>query len=191
MKLYLTFLSLSFVLLSCAPTKHYVYSFTMRKPTVSDKLIYDNDTMNISFSVRTKTISFTIVNKTEDGIKINWDEVSFSVGTKTYRVVHSQTGAIRVHEVQPPTTIPPHATMKDFIAPSGNVYFDTEFFTNAPVVKLKEIFPAIDYGKKHIREYILSRKGKTIIIFLPFYMRGAYVSKYYEISIDDVKSKKK
>lgn len=191
MRLCLFALAIACTILSCTPTKTYVYSASMKKPAISDRLFYENDTMTISFRLNTKTIGFTIENKTEDGIKIDWDEVSLSLGAKTYRVVHSETGAAKVREVQPPSTIPPHATLKDFIVPAGNVYFDRDFFTNVQVVKLKELFPTTDNASKARKDYILSRKGKSVIIFMPFYMRGQYVSKYYEIVIDDVTEKKK
>jgi hypothetical protein len=162
----------------------------MTYPVQNSDLIYENDTLKIGFKLNPKDILVNIRNKSETGIKINWDELSFSINAKTYRIVHKETGVIKINEVQPPTTIPPHSVLDDILVPAQNVKSNYSIYFNTYLTHVDDIFPNNDYGFKAKREYIQSMKGGTITIFLPFYMDGKYVSKYYTLNIIDVYKKK-
>jgi hypothetical protein len=148
--------------------------------------------MSISFNLAPKWIKFEIYNKSTDGIKIDWDEVSFSVNGKTSRTVHKETAIAKVNDVQPPTTIPPRSNLSDFLVPSNKIYFvNSVLLTNGTFTKVDDIFPITDYGFKKNKNLIQSLKGVRITIFLPYYMKGVYVSQYYDLLINDVQPKKK
>ncbi len=60
----------------------------MSHPKENSKLQYENDTMSINFNPTVKGIEMEIFNKTNEGMKMEWDEISISVSGKTYRVLH-------------------------------------------------------------------------------------------------------
>jgi hypothetical protein len=65
----------------------------LERPQKSNALLYENDTKSISFDFTEKWINFKMYNKIEDGIRVNWDELSMSINGKAARVVHKETGA--------------------------------------------------------------------------------------------------
>ncbi|HWC53505.1 MAG TPA: hypothetical protein VG676_07990, partial [Chitinophagaceae bacterium] len=101
MKKTLIILFIIFTFVSCT-SKLYNYKTAMTYPVQNSDLIYENDTLKIGFKLNPKDILVNIRNKSETGIKINWDELSFSINAKTYRIVHKETGVIKINEVQPP-----------------------------------------------------------------------------------------
>lgn len=176
-------------LISCS-TRMYNYTTVMTYPVNNSDLIYENDTLKIGFQLQPKYILINIRNKSETGLKINWDEVSFSINGKTFRVIHKETGVIKINEVQPPTTIPPHSVLEDILVPAQNVKVSYSIYFDTYLTHLNDIFPKTDYGFKSRKEVIQALKGARITIFLPFYMQGKYVSKYYDLVIENIVSHK-
>ena len=117
----------------------------------SDTLIFSDEFIDIKFSVLEKLIDFHIQNKTNEGIKINWDELSFiSPDGTASRVNHSS--GIRVIEKgnpQVPTVIPPNTKISDSLIPTKNIYYSYDW--NA-----KDLFPGenkIIYNDKEFGIY--------------------------------------
>lgn len=95
--------------IGCSSQKYYSYDVSMTYPKESKQLFFENDTFSVTFNLNEKAIETFIYNKSNSGIRINWDEVSFSINGKTYRAVHAQTALRSINDVQPPTTIPPRS----------------------------------------------------------------------------------
>lgn len=169
---------------SCT-SKYLIYDFKMKHPVESRQLEYENDTFSIVFEFERQTINFTILNKTNDGIKVNWDEVSFSVNGKAQRAVHKETGVYKISDIQPPTTIPPKSTLEDFLIPTDNVRYSN--ISNRTYVITKDIFPITATGKKKLEAAIKKYKGTKVTVFLPLYIGNKYQSFYYDIYIEDVR----
>jgi hypothetical protein len=126
-----------------------------------------------------------LLNKSNEGIKISWDEVSFSINGEAYRAVHKATGVMSINMVQPPTTIPPRASLQDYLVPSSNIKIQS----GGTIIQ--NMFPTYDYGNKKTKAAALALKGTRITVFLPYYMAGKYVSAYYDIMINNVTQYKK
>lgn len=169
---------------SSCTAKYFNYNIRMTHPVISNGLEYENDTFYISFDITSKTINFTILNKIEDGIKINWDEVSFSINGKAQRAVHKETGVYKISDMQPPTTIPPKSTLKDFLIPTTNIKYTN--FANRTYTIIGEILPKQEFGKKNQNAVIKKYKGTKITVFMPFYIGGKYLTRYYDFTIDDI-----
>ncbi len=86
---------------------------------------YENDTFSITYELQPEWVGFEIYNKSEEGLRIDWDEVSISLSGKAVRVVHKETGVIHTTEVQPPTTIPPKSKFEDVLIPTDDVRWST------------------------------------------------------------------
>lgn len=185
MKKHLLYLVIAISLISCSE-RTYVYQTELLKPSESKELVYENDTLKISFLLQPKYIEVNLFNKTDDGVRINWDEVSFSINGKAQRIVHKETATDKVTETQPPTSIPPKSNLRDLL-------LSTDYLTYRQLpgqkltVSILEMFPNADYGSKKRKAQINALRGTKVMIYLPFYMRGNYVGKSYEIWIRDIK----
>jgi hypothetical protein len=70
-------------------------------------------------------VGFAIENKTDSGIKINWDEISFiSPDGRAFRVIHSWDRLIDRNNPQAPTVIPPKSRIVEMVIPSDNIHYD-------------------------------------------------------------------
>lgn len=169
-------------LFSCS--RSYTYNIQMEE---KGGLNYSDDTMDISFNFDPKFIYFELFNKSTEGIKINWDEVSISEGGNAKRVLHKETNSYNINDVQPPTTVPPKSRLKDAFIPSDNVKHVMS--GGRRVVRIIQSRPSTDYGRKKYREKILAQKGERISIYLPYYVRNEFRSKTFDFVIKDVVSK--
>ena len=156
----------------------------MVRPVESRTMEFENDSFHILFDVQYKKIVFTILNKMEDGIRINWDEVSFSLNGRAKRTVHKETGEYKIRDVQPPTTIPPKSSLKDFLIPTDIIRYGRIGYSNYTIIG--NILPLEASGKTQQRDVIRKYKGTKITVFLPFYIAGKYVTRYYDLMINDV-----
>jgi hypothetical protein len=176
------------VLVSCK-SYYYVYDVEMIHPVQSKALIYQNDTMSVEFGLEPKDISITMTNKTDEGIKINWDDVSFSLFGNANRIVHKETSYLGHTLAQPSTTIPPHTKLKDILIRSKDVHFYSA--GNNSFLVIDNLFPDYDFGNNRTATMVAGLKGSQINIFLPFYVGETRISKYYILSIKDILKYKK
>lgn len=148
---------------------------------------YENDTLKLKFVVTDTYIGVKFDNKTDKGIKINWDEISFSLNGKAYaRVLHNLTGIRKINDVQPPTTIPPRSYIEDrlyprekmYVASSGGAYYSVNYNFFRP-----------QKSNENSDKYHKSKIGDKIIIHLPYYLGKNFVESNFEIEIIDVKKK--
>jgi len=69
-------------------------------------------------------IGFVIQNKTDFGIKIDWDDISIIFpGRIASRVIHGGTKLIDRNAAQAQTTVPPSAKIIDSLVPSDHISF--------------------------------------------------------------------
>ena len=103
----------------------YEWTFSLEKPTPSNNLFYSDGFIDIAFLINKTQIGFAIQNKTESGIKLNWDEISFISPTGTAsRVIHSGIRLIDKNNPQAPTVIPPNSKISDIVIPSENIKYE-------------------------------------------------------------------
>lgn len=162
----------------------------MTKPQ-SDKLYYENDSFSISFSFKPKYIEFELYNKLEEGIRINWDELSVAINGKAKRVIHYETGTSSYLQVQPPTTIPPKSKLVDglILSESVNTVAASSLYSKAKTV-IYDIYPVKVEGFKNAQEKVLNRKGERTSVFFPMYVRNQFSAKTFEFIISDITIKR-
>jgi hypothetical protein len=187
MRTVIIFAILGSTFLGCASNR-YTYKIKLEQPYSSDKLLFENDTMSVSFEFEPKFISFKIFNKSEEGIRINWDELSMSINGKAQRVVHKETGTTKITDLQPPTTIPPKTILEDALLPTDKINYTNNQGRLTPI--LADIYPVYDYGNKKTRQKIMSMKGQRITIFFPYYIRNVFHSKVFNFIIEDITVKR-
>lgn len=180
---YLLFTTCILLLASCTPSMHYTYKTEMVRPVASDNLIYENDTLRIKFVLQPKFILLRIDNKLNEGIKINWDEVSFSINGNTHRIVHKETGTMKIYDAQFTTSIPPHSYLKDGMIPVDKLVYTGAAKSGLALPEVKPSFPDYDYGNKKTAKQIQKLNGAVISIYLPMYIGNKFVNGSYELKV--------
>lgn len=163
----------------------YIHVTRMKPSSDPQGQYYENDSIKISYKVLDEYVSIKLQNKMKDGIKINWDEVSFSLNGKSYaRVVHNLTGLTKINDLQPTTSIPPHSFIDDKLYPAENTAVVRGKYGYYKISG--SYFPPRKRGEKKWA-YLRSRIGDKLVIHLPFYINNSYSENNFEIEITDVK----
>ncbi|MDX1938131.1 MAG: hypothetical protein SFU21_13510, partial [Flavihumibacter sp.] len=170
-------------LFSCAG-KFYTYKLAVIEPQKNDNMTFENDTMKVVFNFTHKGLVFNMYNKINEGIKINWDELSLSWNGNAQRVVHKETGILKTTDLQPPTTIPPYSNLSDILIPTD--YITTYYLRGQPTPLVMNVFTDADKNKKELGKKFLANKGKTASIYMPYYIKGQFYSKTFVFIITDV-----
>jgi hypothetical protein len=143
---------------------------TLPVQTLPD-MVYDDKIVNIRFSLSSTSIDFTILNKANQSIKIDWNDVTIVQLGTTCRAVHNGVKLTNANESQPPSTIPSGATLDDGVTPSDNINWHepasvngTQYYAGgwvtSPLITLPEIrlYLPIQYQGKTIEYNITFKK---------------------------------
>lgn len=88
------------------------------------KYRYEDDYINIVWFVGYKQFDFSLTNKTDHTIKINWDDISYvDMNGNVGRMMHSGVKYTDRNNIQPATSIPRKASVTDILLPTDNVYW--------------------------------------------------------------------
>ena len=88
------------------------------------KYRYEDDYINIVWFVGYKQFDFSLTNKTDHTIKINWDDISYvDMNSNVGRMMHSGVKYTDRNNSQPATSIPRKASVTDILLPTDNVYW--------------------------------------------------------------------
>jgi hypothetical protein len=102
-------------------TKHVL---RMVKPVISDLFQFENDDLAIRFAQSRESIGFVVQNKTQEPIKVDWNQISFvDAFGSAHGITHAGIKYVDAKAPKQPSTIPPGAKLEDLIAPADNVYF--------------------------------------------------------------------
>jgi len=148
-----------------------LYVFSLEKPKVSDKLVFEDDSIRVAFAVVESQIQFSMQNRTELPIEINWDQSAFIDFTgQAHRVIHAGIKWNDREKPQAPTTVPPTARISDIVYPADYAEWSGSDWIHKPVLPPAE----------------LSYKGQTFSIFVPLRINGEIKNYLFTIRIADV-----
>ena len=149
-------------------------SFVMSKPKESKDLRYDDDLIEITFTVTRQQIGFDLRNKTAEPITVDWNSASYvDVSGNSHRVMHSGVRYVDRDKPQAPSIIPPTARLKDMVQPTDYVEFLTSIgWSNHP------LFPKAPDAAFY--------KGKTFSVFLSLQVEGKTKNYLFTFSIENV-----
>lgn len=105
------------------------YSFEMAEPVISKRMIFADDQIAIVFYIppkEAKRINFSLRNKTNKPIKLDWNKVSFiSFDNSLLNIYHSGILYADAHGGKPmkETFLPPKAKLDEFIGISNGIIF--------------------------------------------------------------------
>lgn len=162
---------------SCKFGKAYTYDIRLERPAYSQDLKFENDSLSISFKFHTTDIEFELYNKLDDALKINWRDLSVAIDGDTKIAVPYYAYKM----------VAPRSTTKGIIKSYNKECFSTPPGLGAD--SYLNMYPIRDNNWKPYRNYILSLKGRKIVIYLPYYLKETYCSKTFEFVIADVQPK--
>lgn len=167
-------ISLILCLMGCAYTAQIVkYSIIEPKPILSN-LHFNDNYIDIEFSINYKDISFKLINLYSNSIKINWDNISYiDTNNISTRVIHQGIKLINKETPQAPTLIGKGNMIKDLIQPVDNIYYDNARWNYLPLID--------PYKAK--KEELINQK---ISLFFPIEIDGKNKEYNFKFNIDDV-----
>lgn len=175
---------------SCAVTKYpyrgayggvYKYQYELIKPNQDTSRYYKDDKISIKFNVRISELSFMLSNNSNETMKINWDDLSLVVNGVADKVTHRGIRYLEKAALQPPTSIPPGASIDDFVLPINKAKF-----TAYQKWVHEDLFPIEDSYKADIRKSILNNKGSEFSLYFPLEFGGKVTEYTFVFRIKDV-----
>jgi hypothetical protein len=148
------------------------YSITMTKPISNQNLEFEDDNISLNWIFDESQLVFILRNKTENPIKVDWNQVSYiDVTGNAQKVIHEGVKYVNRNESQIPTVIPPTAKIQDIIFPTNNVSYVSGQYGGW---REKPMFPEGEEAKMY--------EGKSFSVFMPLEVNGE--TKNYTFTFD-------
>ena len=124
---------------------------------------FEDDNIQMIWYVGLEEFYFTIENKTNHALKINWNEAVYvDIDKKAGKVIHSGVKYAQKNEAQVPSLISKGSRLEDVVVPADNIYYSS--YLNS--WETKQLFPtsfSSDEALNNAQKY----EGKEISILLP------------------------
>jgi len=161
------------------------------------RYIFEDNLVKIFWAVSSRTIAFSIHNKTSHSIKIPWDEAAFiDEKGSSHRVMHSGVKYTDRAITQASSIIARKASIEDIVFPTDYVNWEEGSSYSAGRWKEKPFFMDIDFhGKISTGNYLTfssfeqdakSNIGKTIQVLLPLQIEDVINDYIFTFTVDDV-----
>lgn len=175
------FLALIVSLWSCAGCAVSVidWGIKMQSPVPAETAAFSDENIDISFIVDDKSINFELKNKTPNGIKLNYDEMSYiSPGGASLRIVTSNIRFTDRFAPQAAVVVPPGLSISETIIPAQNI-----FFRSHDLVYGWDVVPLFPNDAK---TYV----GKEFGLYFPLEIKGVKKEYIFKFMITTVEKKK-
>lgn len=157
----------------------------------SSVMKFSDDKIDVSFTVESKSIAFTMKNKTSNAMKIVWDESAIVLFDKSYKIMHNGIKYTDSNASQTPTIIPPQASIEDLALPSENVYYKSgyygTYFSSPGGWQERDILPTCDMNNKELKSAIIGSKGQKFRLYLTVQYSGQSLEYDFNFIITDIK----
>lgn len=201
-----TFLLCTWILTSCAAMFGYVAKYDISLSSVESpidageqygetkvmqhvedgttKYSYEDDYIETTWFVGSTQFFFTIRNKSNHSLKINWDDISYvDIYGNVGRVMHSGVKYTDRNNSQPSTTIPRNAKISDILLPTDNVYYVSGQYGGW---REKLLIPSNYQTQEDYNNNASKLIGKTMTIMMPIIIEGVQNDYSFIFSIDDL-----
>jgi hypothetical protein len=151
----------------------YLYSVEAPKDikkgvTDSVSSIYEDDIIKIDWDYAVSQIGFELKNKSEQTIKIVWDEAAFiSLANETSRVFHKGVKYIDRENAQPSSSVYKNSVLSDLISPTSYTTYTSGQYGGWRSAPLIPVSTNVFSGKV---EYVPALIGGTMRVILPVKM---------------------
>ncbi len=155
------------------------WGIKMQAPVPADTLTYSDADIDLNFLVDDKSIQFELKNKTTNGIKLNYDEMSYiSPGGASLRIVTSNIRFADRFAPQAAAVVPPGLSVSETIIPAQNIFFRAN-----DMVYGWDVVPLFPNDAK---TYV----GKEFGLYFPMEIKGVkkeYIFKFRVVSVEKKK----
>lgn len=156
------------------------------------KYSYEDDYISITWKVEYNQFNFTLLNKSNYTIKINWDDISYvDYNGQTGRVMHAGVKYQDKNRSQPSSMIPKGAFLTDVLLPTENVYWANSTITGFSGWRENSLIPNRFDKKVNIAEAAGQYVGKKMIILMPIYIENVQNDYLFTFNIDSYELLKK
>lgn len=146
------------------------------------KYRYEDDYINIVWYVSPTKFNFTLNNKSNYSLKINWDDISFvNTNGQVGRVMHSGVKYSERNNSQPATTVPKGAKISDILLPTSNVSFISGQYGGWVE---NYLFPCVYKTPEAFNAGASSLIGKTMSIMMPIMIESVQNDYTFTFNID-------
>lgn len=153
------------------------------------KYTYEDDYIYITWFVDYRQFNFTLRNKSNHTIKINWDDISYvDYNGQTGRVMHSGVKYTDKNNSQPSSMIPKGASLSDILLPTENVYWVSGQYGGW---REKSLIPSLFNKDVDIATAAGAYVGKSMTILMPIYIENVQNDYVFTFNIDSYNLPKK
>jgi hypothetical protein len=147
------------------------------------KYVFEDDVLKVIWIPTRTSFDFTMLNKSNNSIKIIWDEAVYVDASGSSKMVfHTGVKYIDRNNPQPPTIVVKGASITDLLTPTDNVYFVSGQYGGW---KTKDLFPRYA-NKDEIDGIKKAYSGKVVKISLPIQIEGVTNEYIYSFKINDL-----
>lgn len=153
------------------------YTVAMMKPAASESLVFEDGSIRIEWVFDKHELSFKLQNKTDNPIKLDWNQVSYiDIAGSAQKVIHKGVRLITRNDPHVPSVVPPTAKLEDMVLPVSNIEYES---VGSRGWRQRPMFPDGDAAKEY--------KGKSFSVFMPLEINGSTKNYTFTIQIVDVK----
>lgn len=151
------------------------------------KYRYEDDYIDIVWYVSGKQFNFTLKNKSNHTLKINWDDISYvDTNGRTGRVMHSGVKYNERNNSQPSSTVPKGATLSDLLLPTDNVSYSSPTKYTSGGWNENYLFPCIYKDEASLFQNAPDYIGKTMTILMPIMIENVQNDYTFTFNINEL-----
>lgn len=132
-------------------------------------LRFTDEMIDVTFTPGHATIGLELTNKSDQTIRILWDETVIIQEGRSKAVFHAGVKYAERDRPMPPSIVPKGARHEDLVMPKENVYYESGKYGGW---KEEDMLPQFDKNEDDRKRYILAQKGASIVLFMPLEIGG-------------------
>ena len=151
------------------------------------KYSFEDDNIHIIWYAGLEEFYFTILNKTNHALKINWNEAVYvDIDKKAGKVIHSGVKYAQKNEAQVPSLIPKGSRLEDVVVPADNIYYSS-YLTSW---ETKQLFPT-SFSSDEELNTAQKYEGKEMSVLLPITIENVQNDYLFTFKVDKVRTTSK
>jgi len=151
------------------------------------KYSYEDELIKIVWLPLSTQFAFTLENKSDNSIKIIWDEAVYvDENGSSGRVMHSGIKYVDRSNPQPLTVVVKKANVDDMVVPTDNIYYISGKYGGWQTTPL---FPNRATSQEELNALTQKYVGKTVKILLPLQIQETVNEYIFSFKVEDFISK--
>jgi hypothetical protein len=162
-------------------------------------LTFEDDMIKISWTVPHKEFNFSLFNKTEDTLKVIWDDMVFvDCEGRSSKTAHYGVSYINANNFQPASVLIKHSILRDAIIPTDNINYcvigDWQGWSIEAILRSSsdnmtggEVDDANNNRPAVFRKIGEETIGKTLVVYFPILIKSQTIEYVFTFKVDDFK----